>query len=217
MLEAAAASELGALILLGADPLADFPDRDLATRALEMVPFLVGVDILPNPSVQLCDVVLPAAGPTERGGTTTNIEGRVSRLAQKVVPPGLARPDWVIAAELALALGADLGFHNLESIWEEVERLSPVHRGCTVGALVRHGAGDGVVVPVERAGVRIGTRDRPLDPMATPGIASVEEQGAPLAAGAVVPPGAEVHEAVELEQAEPASPVAGPAPTGAGG
>ena len=42
MLEAAAASELGALILVGADPLADFPDRDLVTRALETVPFLVG-------------------------------------------------------------------------------------------------------------------------------------------------------------------------------
>jgi len=204
MLEAAAASELGALILLGADPLTDFPDRDLVTRALETVPFLVGVDILPNPSVQLCDVVLAAAGPTERGGTTTNIEGRVSRLAQKVVPPGLARPDWVIAAELGLALGADLGFENLESIWEEVERLSPVHRGCTVGALIRHGAGDGIVVPVEAEPVRIAARERPLDPMATPGIASVDEQGAPLAAGAVVPPGADVHEALELELAESA-------------
>ena len=40
--------------------------------------------------------------------------------------------------------------------------------------------------------------------MATPGIASVDEQGAPLAAGAVVPPGADVHEALELELAESA-------------
>jgi NADH-quinone oxidoreductase subunit G len=202
MLEAAAAGELGALVLLGADPLADFPDRDLATRALEQVPFLLGVDTLPNPSVQLCDVVLPAAGPTERAGTTTNVEGRVSRLAQKVVAPGLARPDWVIAVELGLALGSDLGFENLESIWEEIEQLAPAHRGCTVGALVRQGAGDGIVVPIEAAAVRPGTRGRPLDPMATPGIASVDEQGAPLAAGAVVPPGADTREALELERAE---------------
>ena len=84
MLEAAAASEMGALILLGADPLADFPDRDLAGRGRSSGCrfFWVSTRCL-NPSVQLCDVVLAAAGPTERAGTTTNVEGRVSRLASE--------------------------------------------------------------------------------------------------------------------------------------
>ena len=52
-------------------------------------------------TVDQADVVLPAAVEHERPGTTTNIEGRVSRLGQKLVPPGLAWPDWMIAAELA--------------------------------------------------------------------------------------------------------------------
>jgi NADH-quinone oxidoreductase subunit G len=43
ILAAAAAGELQALVLLGADPLADFPDRDLARRALEGVPFVLAV------------------------------------------------------------------------------------------------------------------------------------------------------------------------------
>ncbi len=90
MLEAAAAGALRVLVLVGADPLVDFPDRDLATRALEAIPFLVAIDTLPSASAQLADVVLPAAGFGERSGTITNLEGRVSRLAQKVVAPGLA-------------------------------------------------------------------------------------------------------------------------------
>ena len=79
--------ELRTLVLLGADPLSDFPDRDLATRALEQVEFLVSVDTILNASSMLADVVLPAAGFAERGGTTTNIEGRVLAL-----PPRWPRP-----------------------------------------------------------------------------------------------------------------------------
>ena len=66
--------------------------------------------------------MLPAAGFAEVDGTTTNIEGRVSVLGQKVTPPGTARADWMIAAELALRLGADLGLESVDDIWDEIER-----------------------------------------------------------------------------------------------
>ena len=55
----------------------------------------------PQRLFDVADVVLPAAGYAERGGTTTNLEGRVTRLAAKVVPPGVSRADWVTATELA--------------------------------------------------------------------------------------------------------------------
>jgi NADH-quinone oxidoreductase subunit G len=197
MLEAAASGELTALVLVGADPLADFPDRDLATRALEAIPFLVAVDIFGNASVQLADVVLPAAASVERGGSTTNIEGRVTRLAQKVVPPGVARADWMIAAGIAETMGADLGLESLEGIWREIEQVAPSHHGCTLSALHGHDGADGIVVPVASAPVGIGAggRDaahvgvRSIDPIATPGIASVYEQGAPLDVGAATDAG----------------------------
>ena len=53
--------------------------------------------------------MLAAAAFGEKGGTTTNIEGRVTTVGQKVTPRGTSRPDWMIAAELAELLGADLG------------------------------------------------------------------------------------------------------------
>ena len=76
------------LIVLGADPLSDFPDRGLAGRALDNVDFVVAVASSPGAITERADVILPAAEAHERPGTTTNIEGRISRLGQKLVPPG---------------------------------------------------------------------------------------------------------------------------------
>jgi NADH-quinone oxidoreductase subunit G len=191
ILEAAASGALRTLVLLGADPLSDFPDHDLALRALESVGFLVAVETVLNASSMLADVVLPAAGYAERGGTTTNLEGRVTRLAAKVVPPGVSRADWVIATELAQRLGGDLGFESLEGIWAEIERVAPAHSGCTVTALSTPEAADGIVIPLRAAPVQLTARPRRLDPIATPGIDSVSEQGAPLTAGAAMSPGVE--------------------------
>ncbi len=78
ILEAAADGKIDVLVLLGADPLADFPDTDLATRALAGARTVIAVDRFLTASAQQADVVLAAAGPAEVDGTTTNIEGRVS-------------------------------------------------------------------------------------------------------------------------------------------
>ncbi|MFP5317215.1 MAG: NADH-quinone oxidoreductase subunit NuoG [Acidimicrobiia bacterium] len=144
MLQAADQNHLQALVLLGADPINDVPDRALARRALAAVNFTVAVDCFANESSRHADVILPVVTFAERPGTTTNLEGRVSSLSQKVTGPGTARPDWMIAAELALRLGGDLGFDSLDAIAAEIERLAPAHAGLTRRRL----AGDGVVVPL---------------------------------------------------------------------
>ena len=71
-------------MLLGADPLADFPDRDLAERALAGAGTVIAVDTFLTESSRQADVVLPPPATPSVGGTTTNIEGRVSRLGQKI-------------------------------------------------------------------------------------------------------------------------------------
>ncbi len=150
ILTAAADGKLDVLVLLGADPLADFPDTDLARRALAGARTVIAVDTLPSPSVHQADVVLPAAGYAETSGTTTNIEGRISRLAQKVTPPGTARADWVIAAELAFRLGDDLGVESVEDVLAELATVSALHRGLTFD----HIGIDGVVVPLDEPTVQ---------------------------------------------------------------
>lgn len=180
-----AAGTMKALVLLGADPLGDFPDFKLAEEALEKADFVVAVESFLSPSSECADVVLPAATAHERHGTTTNIEGRVTRLGQKLVPPGQSRPDWMIAAELAVLLGGDLGFTSVGEIWDEIERVAPSHAGITRSVLDRPGARDGIVAPLAATPVSLATKGSAsrFDPMATPGIVSVEVQGAPLRAG----------------------------------
>ncbi|MEY2475150.1 MAG: NADH-quinone oxidoreductase subunit [Actinomycetota bacterium] len=176
MLQAAAEGRLQALVLLGADPLADFPDRELAKRALAGAGFVAAVDTFLNDSAREADVVLPAAGYAERPGTTTNLEGRVTRLGQKIVPPGVAWPEWVIANELAHRLGGDLGFESIEGIWSEIERTAPAHRGLTVAMLRERRFRDGVVAPIPPEGAPE-TPPVPVDPMSDPGIDAVETHG----------------------------------------
>ena len=136
MLTAAADGALDVLVLLGADPLADFPDAELAERALDNAGTVIAVETLPNRSTAgYADVVLPAAGPTESAGTFTNLEGRVSLSAQKVTAPGTARADWQIAAEIATRLGADLGVDSVEGIRAELAAVSAVHAALTEEAL----------------------------------------------------------------------------------
>ncbi len=154
VLAAAADHKVQGLVLVGADPISDFPDRALATTALAGVGFTVVVDLFGDgASAAHADVVFPVAGDGERSGTTTNMEGRVTRLGQKVTPPGTARDDWMIAADLARRLGGDLGFETLDDITLEIERLATSHAGVTPAFLAAPGRRDGVVVPLGGAGV----------------------------------------------------------------
>ncbi len=113
---AAAAGKIDLLVLLGADPLNDCPDADVARRALESVRRIISIDTMPSESTQRADVVLAAAAYGEKSGTTTNLEGRVTTLAQKVTPPGTVRPDWMIALELAQRLGEFGAGHPLADV-----------------------------------------------------------------------------------------------------
>jgi NADH-quinone oxidoreductase subunit G len=151
ILRAAADGKVDTLILLGADPIADFPDRDIAERGLAGARTVIAVDQFLTESVKQADVILPAAGYAEVAGTTTNIEGRVSTLTRKVTPPGTAQPDWVIAADLAFRLGLDLGLESPEQIWKEIEAVAPGFAGVTYDLVHGPESRDGVLVPLPRS------------------------------------------------------------------
>ncbi len=187
MLAAAAAGTLKALVLLGADPLNDFPDRALAAKALAKVDYLVSVDTHTNDSNDRADVLLPAAGYAEKSGTTTNMEGRVSRLAAKVSAPGVARADWMIAWELGMALGSDLGFASIGEVTAEIAAVAPSHMGLTSTVLCAAGNADGVLLPlvVAAAPVAVSADAAPGDVVA----AEVDAVAGEVDSDTVVPEG----------------------------
>ena len=65
----------------------------------------------------------------ESEGTVTNSERRVQRTRKALEPPGEARDDMWILAEIARRLGRDWGEPTAEQVWDEVRSLSPMHRG----------------------------------------------------------------------------------------
>jgi anaerobic selenocysteine-containing dehydrogenase len=146
ILRAAAAGKIHALVLLGCDPLADFPDRALVREAFESVGTVIAVDAFLSDSVRHADVVLPVTLWGEKQGTVTNLEGRVQRLGRKVSPSGSAMDDWRIAAELALRLGSDFDLEQVDEVTDEIAKLAPAFAGATAELLRR--ARDGVVLPV---------------------------------------------------------------------
>ena len=92
-------------------------------------------------------MIFPAAGPTEIDGTFTNLEGRISVVSRKVTPPGTARPDWMIAVDLAHYLNKDLGFNSVEEDLAEIEKFLSIHNG--VIEALSDNAREGVLVEGE--------------------------------------------------------------------
>jgi len=147
ILAAAADGKIDTLVLLGSDPISDFPDRALAERAIAGARTVIAVDTFLNESSKQADVVLAAAGFAEVEGTTTNLEHRVTVLHQKVNPPGTARADWLIASELAHRLGADFEYSTAREIWDDIVATSEPFGGLPSDLIQSEAHADGVVLP----------------------------------------------------------------------
>ena len=146
ILEAAATGHVDCLILLGADPMSDIADADLARRGIAGAKFVVAIDTFLTQSAAHADVVLPAAAYGEKDGTTMNLEGRVTNVVQKITPRGTSRADWMIAAELADMLGHDFGVTTLNDVQKLMATKVPSFGATTTRVAIKR---DGVVVDLQ--------------------------------------------------------------------
>ena len=130
MFEAMEEGELTALYVIGENPAASEADNQRTHKLLSNLDILIVQDIFLTQTAEMADVVLPAANSAfESEGTVTNSERRVQRVRAALVPPGNAKDDIWIIAELAKRLGHDWGQPSANEVWEEVRRLSPMHAG----------------------------------------------------------------------------------------
>jgi NADH-quinone oxidoreductase subunit G len=137
ILEAAAAGQLDALLIFGADPIADFPDAGLAKRALASGTFTVVAELFPTETALLADVVLPSTAYAEREGTFTNLERRLQKLEELIQAPGSAREPWRAALAIAKALGEDWGWRDMHELWIDLKKEVPTHAQVDVDALTQ--------------------------------------------------------------------------------
>ncbi len=138
MLEAAAAGQIDALFLFGADILRDLPDRDLAQKALDECPFTVVVELFATETASHADVILPSAAYAEREGTFTNLERRLQKLEKLLPVPGSAKEPWDICSGIAKSLvGEDWGWRDFNDVWNDIKKDVKTHTRVDVAALAQ--------------------------------------------------------------------------------
>ncbi len=127
MIEEAERGNLKALYIMGENPLRSLPQTERVRNAFKNMEFLVVQDILENETSRLADVVLPSAAFSEKGGSFTNMEGRIQSFDPVVTPPGDAKPDWEILTLLFTKMGHSGDDLSLEKVREEICHLVPMY------------------------------------------------------------------------------------------
>ncbi len=130
MFEAMEHGKLSALYVLGENPAQSEADQTRAMKLLEGLDLMIVQDMFLTRTAEMAHVLFPAAASwCEDEGTVTSSERRVQRVCKALEPPGQARSDIVILADLARRLGTDWGRPTAEDIWNELRALSPWHGG----------------------------------------------------------------------------------------
>ncbi|MBO9620370.1 MAG: molybdopterin-dependent oxidoreductase, partial [Niabella sp.] len=126
MFEALEDGRLKAIWILCTNPLISLPDVRKAEAALKKAKFVVVQEISNKPeTLAYADVVLPAAAWTEKEGTMTNAERRISYLNKIMDAPGEALPDATILCRFAQKMGfKGFDFENAEAIFREHAALT---------------------------------------------------------------------------------------------
>lgn len=114
--------DVGLLWIVATNPAVSMPDLERTKRALERSPFTIYQDAYyPTETTQYAHLLLPAAQWGEKTGTMTNSERYVTLCQAFQQPPGEAKADWEIFAEVGRKLGFAeiLPFLNAEAVHAE--------------------------------------------------------------------------------------------------
>ncbi|HEX7299485.1 MAG TPA: NADH-quinone oxidoreductase subunit NuoG [Solirubrobacteraceae bacterium] len=125
--------ELTALYLLHADPLVELPGRDRWAEALERATTVVAhAAWLTEGLLEHATVVFPAESYAEKEGTITHPDGRLQRLRPAIGHPGETRAEWSVIADVARAVGLDLGVLTGPMATAQLADAVPFYAGLTL-------------------------------------------------------------------------------------
>ncbi|RFS18105.1 nitrate reductase [Emticicia sp. C21] len=119
--------KLKAIWIACTNPMVSLPDAKMAELALKNAKFVVVQDISNRAdTIGFADVVLPAAAWTEKEGTMTNAERRISYLHKISEAPGETLPDAEIICRFAkkMGWGDKFNYKNFGEIYEEYTRTT---------------------------------------------------------------------------------------------
>jgi len=116
-----------AVWIMATNPVVSMPNRDKIIAALKKCELVVVSDcVANNDTLELADVCLPATGWSEKNGTVTNSERRISRQRGVLPPFAESKHDWQIICDVAKAMGFTQGFtyQSAYEIFSEYAGLS---------------------------------------------------------------------------------------------
>lgn len=129
MFRAVGDGRIKAIWIIHTNPVVSMPEADLVAEALRGCPFVVVQDVTADTdTARLAHVLLPATAWGEKSGTVTNSERRISRQRAALPPPGQARDDWRILADVAgrMGWGDAFGWDSPAEVFAEYAALSGV-------------------------------------------------------------------------------------------
>jgi predicted molibdopterin-dependent oxidoreductase YjgC len=138
MMEQAREGKVKGMLIMGENPVENFPQPSRVKEVLSSLEFLVVSDMFLTETARLASVVLPAVSFAEKEGTFTNFEGRVQRLHKAIDPVGQSLPDSEILLGLAEAMSSPISYRSQQEIMEEIEEMVPFYRHVALGETDRN-------------------------------------------------------------------------------
>jgi NADH-quinone oxidoreductase subunit G len=120
IIAAGAAGRVGALVVAGVDP-ADLADPALAEKALDIIPFVVSLELRHSAVSRRAAVVLPVAPVVEKSGSFVDWEGRLRTFERVLNTPAMT--DARVLDALAAQLGVTLGTGDVNGIRRQLGGL----------------------------------------------------------------------------------------------
>ena len=128
--------KIKAVWIMGTNPVVSMPNADKVKQALQRCDFVVVSDCIAlTDTTAYAHVLLPAQGWSEKDGTVTNSERRISRQRALFAPAGNAKPDWWIISQVGQRMGFKqaFDFQSPADIFREHAALSGFENDETCG------------------------------------------------------------------------------------
>ena len=127
LFDAVAEGKIKAIWIIATNPVVSLPNSSKVISALKKCPLVVVSDCMQDTATtELANVLLPAQGWSEKSGTVTNSERRISRQRRLLASPGDAKPDWWIICEVAKRMGfvTPFDYINEAEIFSEYAKMT---------------------------------------------------------------------------------------------
>ncbi|RDI51968.1 molybdopterin-dependent oxidoreductase [Nocardia mexicana] len=126
MFRGMAEGRIKACWIVCSNPVASVANRKTVIAGLEAADLVIAQDVYTETATNAyADLLLPATLWAESDATMVNSERTVTLLQRSIDPPGDARPDWLLIAQVATAMGFEgFDYSSSAEVFDEIRRFA---------------------------------------------------------------------------------------------